>query len=109
MENQREGEGREAKHDQQQAGHGAVGRAAGQSETMEPQTIRHVVDDQKAQQGEAGNEERAAIRDALAGLSFDSVRGPFKFDAKGDPLLVTHVVKIVDGKETNARDTPVQK
>ena len=57
----------------------------------------------------AGNEERAAIRDALAGLSFESVRGPFKFDAKGDPLLVTHVVKIVDGKETNARDTPVQK
>ena len=57
----------------------------------------------------AGNEERAAIRDALAGLSFESVRGPFKFDAKGDPLLVTHVVKIVDGKETNARDIPVQK
>jgi branched-chain amino acid transport system substrate-binding protein len=56
----------------------------------------------------AGKEERAAIRDALAGLSFDSVRGPFKFDAKGDPLLVTHVVKIVGGKETNARDIPVQ-
>ena len=41
-------------------------------------------------------------------VSFDSVRGPFKFDEKGDPLLVTHVVKIVDGKETNARNMAVQ-
>ena len=57
----------------------------------------------------AGKEDREAVRDALAGISFDSVRGPFKFDAKGDPLLVTHVVKIVDGKETNARDLAVQK
>ena len=56
----------------------------------------------------AGNEDRAAIRDALASLSFESVRGPFKFDEKGDPLLVTHVVQIVDGKETNARDMAVQ-
>jgi branched-chain amino acid transport system substrate-binding protein len=56
----------------------------------------------------AGKEDRAAIRDALATIAFESVRGPFKFDAKGDPLLVTHVVKIVDGKETNARDIPVQ-
>lgn len=56
----------------------------------------------------AGKEDRAAIRDALAGLSFESVRGPFKFDEKGDPLLVTHVVKIVDGKETNARNMAVQ-
>ncbi len=44
----------------------------------------------------------------LASLSFESTRGPFKFDDKGDPLLVTHVVKIVDGKETNARDIPIQ-
>ena len=57
----------------------------------------------------AGKEDRAAIRDALAQTSFESVRGPFKFDEKGDPLLVTHVVKIVDGKETNARDMPVQQ
>ena len=57
----------------------------------------------------AGKEDRAAIRDALAGLSFDSTRGPFKFDQKGDPLLVTHVVKIVGGKETNARNMPVQQ
>jgi branched-chain amino acid transport system substrate-binding protein len=56
----------------------------------------------------AGNEDRAAVRDALQQISFDSVRGPFKFDEKGDPLLVTHVVKIVDGKETNARNIPVQ-
>jgi branched-chain amino acid transport system substrate-binding protein len=56
----------------------------------------------------AGKEDRAAVRDALAGLSFDSTRGPFKFDEKGDPLLVTHVVKIVGGKETDARSLPVQ-
>jgi branched-chain amino acid transport system substrate-binding protein len=56
----------------------------------------------------AGKEDRAAIRDALAGLSFESTRGPFKFDQKGDPLLITHVVKIVDGKETNARNMAVQ-
>jgi branched-chain amino acid transport system substrate-binding protein len=45
----------------------------------------------------------------LSKVSFDSTRGPFSFDEKGDPLLVTHVVKIVDGKETNGRDIPVQK
>jgi branched-chain amino acid transport system substrate-binding protein len=56
----------------------------------------------------AGKEDRAAIRDALVGLSFESTRGPFKFDQKGDPLLITHVVKIVGGKETNARNMPVQ-
>lgn len=56
----------------------------------------------------AGKEDRAAIRDALAGISFESTRGPFKFDQKGDPLLITHVVKIVDGKETNARNMAVQ-
>jgi branched-chain amino acid transport system substrate-binding protein len=56
----------------------------------------------------AGKEDRGAVRDALAKVSFESTRGPFKFDDKGDPLLVTHVVKIVDGKETNARSTPVQ-
>ena len=56
----------------------------------------------------AGKEDRAALRDALAGISFESVRGPFKFDEKGDPLLLTHVVKIVGGKETNARNMAVQ-
>jgi len=57
----------------------------------------------------AGSEDRAAVRDALSKVNFDSVRGPFKFDDKGDPLLTTHVVKIVDGKETNGRDIPVQQ
>lgn len=57
----------------------------------------------------AGSEDRAAVRDALSKVSFESVRGPFKFDEKGDPLLMTHVVKIVDGKETNGRDIPVQQ
>ena len=57
----------------------------------------------------AGSEDRTAVRDALGKVSFDSVRGPFKFDEHGDPLLLTHVVKIVDGKETNGRDIPVQK
>jgi branched-chain amino acid transport system substrate-binding protein len=57
----------------------------------------------------AGSEDRTAIRDALSKTNFESVRGPFKFDEKGDPLLLTHVVKIVNGKETNGRDIPVQK
>jgi branched-chain amino acid transport system substrate-binding protein len=57
----------------------------------------------------AGSENKAAIRDALSKTSFESVRGPFKFDEKGDPLLLTHVVKIVNGKETNGRDISVQK
>jgi branched-chain amino acid transport system substrate-binding protein len=57
----------------------------------------------------AGSEDRAAVRDALSKVSFESVRGPFKFDEHGDPLLLTHVVKIVDGKETNGRDIPVQE
>jgi branched-chain amino acid transport system substrate-binding protein len=56
----------------------------------------------------AGSEDHAAVRDALAKLSIDSVRGPFKCDAKGDPLLVTHSVKIGDGKETNGRNIPAQ-
>jgi branched-chain amino acid transport system substrate-binding protein len=56
----------------------------------------------------AGSEDHAAIRDAIGKVSFDSVRGPFKFDEKGDPVLLTHMVKIVDGKETDARNIPVQ-
>ena len=47
--------------------------------------------------------ERTAIRDALRKTDYQSVRGPFKFDAKGDPTLVSHVVRIVNLKETNAR------
>jgi branched-chain amino acid transport system substrate-binding protein len=56
----------------------------------------------------ADKPDRASVRDALAKVNFESSRGSFKFDDKGDPLLVTHVVKIVDGKETNARNIPVQ-
>ncbi|MBW8722430.1 MAG: ABC transporter substrate-binding protein [Polaromonas sp.] len=47
--------------------------------------------------------DRTAIRDALRKTDYQSVRGPFKFDAKVDPTLVSHVVRIVDMKETNAR------
>jgi branched-chain amino acid transport system substrate-binding protein len=57
----------------------------------------------------SGGKDRAAVRDALSNIAFDSTRGPFKFDAKGDPLLVTHVVKIVDGKETNGRAVAAQQ
>jgi branched-chain amino acid transport system substrate-binding protein len=57
----------------------------------------------------AGSEDHEKVRDALSKVSFDSTRGPFKFDQKGDPLLVTHIVKLVNGKETNGRDIPVQK
>jgi len=56
----------------------------------------------------AGEPDRAAVRDALAKLSYDSVRRPFKFDGKGDPLLATHVVVIEDGKEKNPRAMAVQ-
>jgi len=51
----------------------------------------------------AKSTDRTAIRDALRKTDYQSVRGPFKFDAKGDPTLVSHVVRIVNGKETNAR------
>jgi branched-chain amino acid transport system substrate-binding protein len=51
----------------------------------------------------AGSSERTAVRDAIRQTNFQSVRGPFRFDAKGDPTLVTHMVRIVDVKETNAR------
>lgn len=56
----------------------------------------------------AGKPDRAMIRDALAGLSYDSVRGPFNFDEKGDPKLATHVVRVENGQESNARLMPVQ-
>ena len=56
----------------------------------------------------AGKDDREAVRDALAKTSYDSVRGRMTFDEKGDPLLTTHVVKLVAGKETNAREIPVQ-
>ena len=47
--------------------------------------------------------DRMAVRDALRQTDHQSVRGPFKFDQKGDPTLVTSIVRIVDIKETDAR------
>jgi oxaloacetate decarboxylase alpha subunit len=47
--------------------------------------------------------DRTAVRNALRQTDHQSVRGPFKFDQKGDPTLVTHMVRIVDVKETDAR------
>jgi branched-chain amino acid transport system substrate-binding protein len=51
----------------------------------------------------AGSLDREKIRDALRSIRYESVRGPFAFDEKGDPTLVTHMIKLVNMKETNAR------
>ncbi len=51
----------------------------------------------------AKSSDRTAVRNALRQTDHRSVRGPFKFDQKGDPTLVTHMVRIVDIKETDAR------
>jgi branched-chain amino acid transport system substrate-binding protein len=51
----------------------------------------------------AKSTERTAIRNALRLTDYASTRGPFKFDSKGDPTLISHMVRIVDMKETNAR------
>ncbi len=51
----------------------------------------------------AGVDDRSKIRDALAKVKFEGTRGEFAFDQKGDPTFVTHVVRIENGKETNAR------
>jgi len=51
----------------------------------------------------AKSADRKAVRDALRQTDHQSVRGPFKFDQKGDPTLVTNMVRIVDVKETDAR------
>jgi branched-chain amino acid transport system substrate-binding protein len=51
----------------------------------------------------AGAPNRAKIRDALKTVEFDSVRGRFKFDEKGDPTLQATVVIVKSGKEANAR------
>lgn len=48
--------------------------------------------------------DRTAVRNSLRLTDYASVRGPFKFDQKGDPTLKTHVVRIVNGKEVNARN-----
>jgi branched-chain amino acid transport system substrate-binding protein len=51
----------------------------------------------------AKDADRTAVRNALRQTDYKSVRGPFKFDQKGDPTLVTHMVRIVEVKETDAR------
>jgi branched-chain amino acid transport system substrate-binding protein len=51
----------------------------------------------------AGTTDHSKIRDALAQVKFEGTRGEFAFDQKGDPTFVTHVVRIENGKETNAR------
>ncbi|TMJ91884.1 MAG: hypothetical protein E6G76_02050 [Alphaproteobacteria bacterium] len=52
----------------------------------------------------AKSDDRTAVRNAMRQTDYQSVRGPFKFDQKGDPTLVTHMVRIVDVKETDARN-----
>jgi branched-chain amino acid transport system substrate-binding protein len=52
----------------------------------------------------ASSVDRTAIRNALRQTDYPSVRGPFKFDQRGDPTLVTTMVRIVDIKETDARN-----
>ncbi len=55
----------------------------------------------------SGSLDRTKIRDALRTVDYKSTRGDFKFDQNGDPLLMTHVVKVVNGKEANGRKEPV--
>ena len=51
----------------------------------------------------AGSLDRQKIRDAIAATDIDGTRGRVRFDKNGDPTFDTHVVKIVGGRETNAR------
>jgi branched-chain amino acid transport system substrate-binding protein len=51
----------------------------------------------------AGKPDRAAVRDAIRKTDFQSIRGHFTFDAKGDPTFDTSIVRVVDQKETDAR------
>ena len=51
----------------------------------------------------AESTDRTAVRDARRKTDYESTRGPLKFDAKGDPTLRTHMVRIENVKETNAR------
>jgi branched-chain amino acid transport system substrate-binding protein len=52
---------------------------------------------------DAGNTDHTKVRDALLHVRFQGTRGEFAFDANGDPTFVTHVVRVENGKETNAR------
>ena len=51
----------------------------------------------------AGSLDRDKIRQAIAATDLEGTRGRIRFDKNGDPTFDTHVVKIVGGKETNAR------
>lgn len=51
----------------------------------------------------AGSLDREKIRQAIATTDLEGTRGRIRFDKNGDPTFETHVVKIVGGKETNAR------
>lgn len=51
----------------------------------------------------AGSVDRDKIRQAIAATDLEGTRGRIRFDKNGDPTFDTHVVKIVGGKETNAR------
>ena len=51
----------------------------------------------------AGSLDREKIRAAIAATDIEGARGRIRFDKNGDPTFDTHVVKIVGGKETNAR------
>lgn len=51
----------------------------------------------------AGSLDRERIRAAMAATDLEGSRGRIRFDRNGDPTFVTHVVKVVNGKETDAR------
>jgi branched-chain amino acid transport system substrate-binding protein len=54
----------------------------------------------------AGSLDREKIRAAMASTDLEGTRGRIRFDRNGDPTFVTHVVKVVNGKETDARKQP---
>ncbi len=49
--------------------------------------------------------DRVKFRDALKTLQFDSTRGRFSFDQKGDPTLRPNIVMIKNGKEVSVTPT----
>lgn len=51
----------------------------------------------------AGGLDREKIRAAMAATDLEGTRGRIRFDKNGDPTFATHVVKVVNGKETDAR------
>jgi branched-chain amino acid transport system substrate-binding protein len=51
----------------------------------------------------AGSLDHEKIRAAMASTDLEGTRGRIRFDKNGDPTFDTHVVKVVGGKETNAR------